>query len=246
MTLEPGGPENDERSKLDRGLELLASLDEPSIPADEIARWKEIQASAPLRWGTWLGLRQSGAGLRSKLYVEMPRRAAVPREYQHPLGDIRMLGYEPATGRTEFYHALRETTPMQLRQTAGTIGLAASAALFDVLTDCSGLPLESMLRFNTLGLSNATQGSKPVPGMTLFFRGAFRSRARLRRLLSAAENGMPSPPYARLLDGVADGDLPDHGLISVTVRDDATMEIRAGLSAAAILSRKSPIAAQVA
>lgn len=249
MTFEPAGPECDERQKLDRALDLLALLDEPGISADELAIWKEIQGAAPLRWGAWFGLRQAGKRVSAKVYVEIPRGIPVPQEWQHPLGaELRMLGYEPATAGTEYYYALPGATAAQLTQILRPLGRAASDAVRDALSGCSGLPLDSMLRFNGIGVSRATKSSIPLPGMTVFFRGMFKSRRRLHRLLlsSAQAAERPCSPYARWLGDAAGDDLPDHGVVSVTSRDDASVEIRAGLSGAALLSRTVAAASQVA
>ena len=234
MTFEPAGPECDERQKLDRAIDLLARLGGPAIPISEVGRWKALQNEAPLRWGAWFGLRQAGEHLNAKLYIEIPRGSLIPQEWRHPIGfELVMLGHEPAAGRTEYYYALRDTGAAQLSQSLRHLGHAVSKAALDALTDCTGLPLESLMRFTGVGLSRATTTTSiPIPGVTLFFRGMFTTRLRLRRLLVSAAHATnrPHSSYERLIATLGDDELPDHGVISVTPHGDATVEIRAGLS----------------
>jgi hypothetical protein len=67
-------------------------------------------------------------------------------------------------------------------------------------------------------------------------RIALFCRARAARGGAAAlrDRFARQPVYDRLLGPVADAALPDHGVLSFVPREEGTVEVRAGISAAAL------------
>jgi hypothetical protein len=149
-----------------------------------------------------------------------------------------MIGYEPATQRMEFYYAVPQITPAQLAQELDRYGIVAPHAVIQTLADCIGLPPAVALHWIGIGLSIAIQDGQSLPGATLFFRakeargGLARARAALLRH-RCAESQRDSA-YARLFARAEDHAPPDHGVIAIIARTDADIELRAGLSAAAL------------
>jgi hypothetical protein len=244
ITLEPTGPECDESQKLECALRLLAAMDRQLPQPRLIEAWRTAQAAAPLRWGAWVGLRQSGERLRSKLYVEVPRDVHGAPVWPGPLNAaVRMIGHEPDTRRTEFYYSLSGATPLQLSHALARSGVTEPHVALEALAHCMGLPLASALRWAAIGFSMATEDGNQVPGAALFFRaGAARGaspRARAFLLAGQHANGRHDSLYERLFGQTDDRALPDHGVIAVTVQAGGNLELRVGVSGAALLQARA-------
>jgi hypothetical protein len=239
ITLEPAGPECEESCKLDRALHLLETLGGADVPAASIDHWRAVQRNARLRWGAWVGLREKNARLSAKLYVEIPGDAHRCADWTGSLNALtQMIGYEPGSRRLELYCALPEATTGQLAHLLARSGVGEPHAMLDMLENAIGLPLAGALRFIRIGFSVVVDDSHETRGATLFFRAnaARRRLAWLRSMLSSGPGAVrrPASPYAGLLGQYSDSTLPDHGVIAITARPDGGIELRAGISAAAL------------
>ena len=218
-TLEVAGPECGTHARLDAACALLQALGLPSPDAPRVAAWRALQAGAALRWGSWVGLRHEAGKLRAKLYVELSPDHPPP----WPGARTRMLGWDAATAGSEQYASLIAPDEASLRRLLAP--LPARAPLLAVLSEVIGLPLPVALRWVSLGASVA-EG----PRIALFCRArAVRGGAAALRDRFARQ-----PVYDRLLGPVADAALPDHGVLSFVPREEGTVEVRAGISAAAL------------
>jgi hypothetical protein len=242
LTLEPAGPEVSETSKLDCALRLLENIGHPLPEFALTAEWRDMQGQAPLRWGTWLGLRQTVEGLRTKLYLEVPRGARHPQATGAPLGGrLRMLGYEPRTRRSEFYYSLSDIDVHQLAHVLTQHGIEKPHAAMHALAGLTGLPVATALQWLGTGLSIATVDDRRLPGVALFFRAAaaHRGQGRIRDALLQQQtaHGIRSSSYRSLFAGTEAHALPDHGVVTLALRSADDPELRAGISGRALLER---------
>src|SRR6185437_932746 len=165
MTIEPARPEAPEETKLRCALRILEATGQPCPERDLFAQWEQAQMGQKLRWGAWLGVRQSAGGLQTKLYVEIPSAGA-------PLaapGRLRMIGYEPETKRQEFYYSLPDLNVFQLTYLLAQHGVAGTAPLLEQLAALIGLPLASALHWLRLGMSIAKDRNVDTESIALFF-----------------------------------------------------------------------------
>jgi hypothetical protein len=219
ITLEPGGPECDAADKLDLALASMRRMDQMLPPAGLVDTWREAQKGVSLRWGCWLGLRQDADSLRAKLYIEATDGWAQDDRASSPLGGrLRMIGHEPRTRRTEFYHVLPRIAPRQLELYLERCGIAHPAPLLDTARSCLGMPLDSALKWTQLGLSRTIRDGAVLPGAGLFFRANAMSTPHVRKAMSAR-----AKPF-------------DLEMVSLTANLDGRIEIRAGVSGDAVLS----------
>ena len=74
-TTEVGGPDCPPEERLEKAIALLAQLGATPLPPDFVNTLHQIQAGRPLKWGAWIGVRQSldsATKQRYKLYVQVP------------------------------------------------------------------------------------------------------------------------------------------------------------------------------
>lgn len=161
-TAEAAPPEAAESARLDLAVAVLAAHGQAPDPA-LAAALRRAQAGADLRFGAWIGGREPAAGagsLRLKLYAEIPPEFPPPGPpapssfpwHLLPYGTrARMLGVEPARGRTEVYVRLPTVEPPALLPFLHATGHgAALGAVERGLVDGLG-----RLRGRRLGLSVA-------------------------------------------------------------------------------------------
>src|SRR5437868_3483311 len=181
MTIEPARPEAPEGTKLGCALRILEAMGQPRPERDLSVRWKQAQAGQRLRWGTWLGLRQSADGLKTKLYIEMPSSSVPPPAP----GRLRMIGYEPETRRLESYYSLPGLNVFQLSYLLAQHGVADPASALEQLAALIGLPVASAPRWLRIGMSVAKDKKGDTADIALFFRAsaAYQGQARIRDAL---------------------------------------------------------------
>ena len=228
VTLEVAGPETPDHERLDAALRLLSALGAPAPPTRCVAAWRSLQAEGPLRWGCWLGLRQTGRGFAAKLYVEAPRGAnAEPWSNRVPGARLRMLGHDPASGRTELYFAWPAMGAAEAEHRLKGVGVADAEGLLNALEAVTGLPRASCLPWTRLGLS---VGDDPG-GVALFLNSRSVTggpqAVRTRMLAGAATS------YAALFDPRLSPVAPDHGVLTLTPRGPG-VELRVGVAADAL------------
>jgi hypothetical protein len=215
-TVEVAGPEIPERDRIDAACLSLARLGYQCPPDALIQEWKRTQASGPLRWGCWLGVRQRGAHVEAKLYVEAPRGAGPPF--------LVMTGYEAGTGRIESYFRKKLMGVGEVQ----SLKPEAAAALERLW----GMPIETALGFFTHGYS--VSGDE----VAFFLRtGWMGGPAAVRRRFLERGPGGDVGIYSALTGGIADDQLPDHGVVTLGFGPRREEEMRLGLSALALASR---------
>jgi hypothetical protein len=155
-----------------------------------------------------------------------------------------MVGHEAETGRSECYYSLPALDALQLSHLLARSHDCDPAALLDRLSELAGLPIATILKWFRLGLSTATDGSEQVQGVALFFRasaipgGPMRIRDALLQQPRACESG--NSAYRNLFGATEACALPDHGVVTLEASRNGTVQLRAGISGSAILSRWNP------
>lgn len=142
-TSEIAGPEVPAHQRLSRALDLMAQLDRPC--AAQVPGWLlEQQKSANLTYGAWISGRHTLQSDRYKLYAEVgcdesPTVRAMIRAWlgqEHLLSErkstLRMIGFEPSTGRTELYF---RTQHLELHHLYPLMALAGCRQQASLLVD---------------------------------------------------------------------------------------------------------------
>jgi hypothetical protein len=221
-TIEPAPPECPERDRLGAALTLLETIGLPMPPAEHVGEWLSLQSGAALRWGCWLGLRMTSAGPRPKLYLELPITYPVPVPGVRP----RMLGYSPADDTSELYVTVVQPSEGRLRRLLWALAPEAQDRLLEMLANIVGVPLRIALDWLGVGASFAGE----PPAVALFCRArAVRGGPTVLRERLAVQ-----PGYSAMLAGWPDANLPDHGVLTFMPRADGSIELRAGISGAAL------------
>lgn len=242
-TVEVGGAELAEHARLHAACDLMTRLGH-SVPDHPLLRhWQDVQAGSALQWGAWLGVRYDSCGERSKIYVEIPRekQSMVPIPNSPLRGSrLHMIGYEPALGRYEFYFSRKFAERRELESLLDLLKRTTQQQrLIEKLRYMCGIPVESLLRWFTLGYSLATERVGALSALALFIRakrllgGAPGLRQKLLSLQCCRAPG-PSP-YQELVGPVADRDLPDHGMLTLGMGSgDQEVDLRVGISGVAL------------
>jgi hypothetical protein len=240
-TVEVAGPELSQRARVDAACDLLGRLGH-TVPAAELVReWRNLQAGFALKWGAWLGVRYGPTGESVKIYIEVPGgmgASTVPRAACSPLPGSRlhMIGYEPALGREEFYFSRVLTHRRELEILLQLVeGSDQRRALLAAFTDICGMPVDSLLRWVTLGYSVARQGDTESLAIALFVRtkAVVGGAPALRRKLLKwqVQSGSWSGPYRDLVGPIPDHDLPDHGILTLGLGTRSGLDVRVGIGA---------------
>jgi hypothetical protein len=133
-TTEIAGAEVHEREKLKRAELLMAQL-ELQYSDRWSAVFHQIQATGELAYGAWISGRHGQQSDRYKLYIEVPEAGAAQAMLLlgATLGqttllnrsiELRMLGYEPASSRLEFYFRVQGLETWEVRRLLHKSGLA--------------------------------------------------------------------------------------------------------------------------
>jgi len=253
-TVEVAGPELSEHARVDAACDLLGRLGH-TVPASELVReWRSLQAGFSLKWGAWLGVRYGPTGESVKIYVEAPRgmtSSTVPEAARPPLPGSRlhMIGYEPALGRKELYFSRVLTDRRELETLLQLVeGSAQRQALLAAFTDICGMPVDSLLRWITLGYSIASQGEIESLALALFVRtkAVVGGAPALRRKLLQwqFQSGSWMGPYRDLVGPIPDQDLPDHGILTLGPGTGSDLDLRVGIGAVTLAARVANILAK--
>lgn len=238
LTAEVAGPEVDHEARLALALALLPSTSGPPGLKQVEARLRGLQAGQPLRWGAWFGGRFDASGPRGKIYAEVPRSGspvadawAAERLGRWPLLGperpipLRMIGWEPGSGRLELYlrpGALEELDLSRLLQVAG-MG-PRLPELLTLLRDAWGASVRHRLPGVNFGWSfsvpadGGPEDTPPIVSLIAFAKNTFGPDDVARRsILALAERQgwdldgyeAVSEPLARRPAAVA-----HHGMVS--------------------------------
>lgn len=245
------------------GLALLTEVADPaSDPATRVSRVSQImgelggtapgtplrdslsaaQGAGALRYGAWLGLRQHGRSLQTRLFAELPddaqdlTRLFCPSDMATVIDRCathvraRVLSVDGSTGETALYFTCqnpKETTLATLAALAHVSDRVLSAALAELTRNA--------LQTRRLGFSLTMKPKGTAPVLALHIPVVSLRRANdhqlgqwLRGHLTSSING-----YAGLLDALqsAGADRTHHRSISLTARPAATPAL--GISVAA-------------
>ena len=244
-TTEFVSPEQAPADRLAAGLRRLHSLGIPSPDEGPTALLLRAHRQHAVMWGAWLSGRHDDAGDRFKLYVEVPRGAAIPVEreitarlgilpFPLPEGRLRLVGLDAASSRPERYYRvgrltmsdIRGLAPVRLRARAD----ALSAALGDLLGRSLGEELYGVNANVTL-----TPGALTICGPAVSWLGPDRV-ARDRLLAFAARSGLDLSQYAALTSGCTAHEHGHHGILSLTLDPDPDVRLTIGFSPLAVNS----------
>jgi hypothetical protein len=238
-TTEVAGPELDNHGRLAAAWELIRKLQPKPALSEEFARWSSMQSGCPLRWGSWLGIREDASGCRLKVYVEIPKGAVQKSSIVEPLlpeGELLMMGHELFGGRTEYYFRQPEMSASQAASFQSRMADTESGrVLLNAFADLCAMPIAAALRWVPFGYSLICAPQSDEPVCTLFVRSRTLGKlARTRQHFLAQERSAKREScYQFLLGDTADWELPDHGMLSLTVHRDF-IEMRVSLSAIAL------------
>ncbi|MBU2667911.1 hypothetical protein KOI35_30810 [Actinoplanes bogorensis] len=222
-TAEVAGPETPGQDRLRIAGDLLDRLGH-RLPDPAAAALSGVQKGQSLRWGAWVGLRHGENGDRAKIYVEVPPlapdaeaalgRALTGAPVPRPPGAerLRMAGYEPSTGRAEFYWRLG---PLDFPRLAGILRLGRAGAslprMTAVLRLLAGEPAGGPARplpTARFGGSVARRAGADRTEVAVFAAAAdlagHDGRVRCRVDAALAHLGAALPGYHRLAPGPAD------------------------------------------
>lgn len=186
-----------------------------------------IAAAAPpggaARYGAWIG----GTASRSKLYVEVPSDAVVPRELTLPPYELRLLGVDAAGRRLERYYRASEGLDERFRR-------RLIALVGDI---CVPHPLLETACRSTCGFSIATSGGDiDAVSFFAFADALFGSDASIRAAVLRLFDAVSADPstYAALTAplAAATGSLT-HGMLAIVASRGGT-ELRIGVSPPAV------------
>ncbi|WP_189714125.1 hypothetical protein [Streptomyces phaeofaciens] len=222
-------PEQAPADRLAVGLDRLRSLGIPSPDEGLTALLLRAHRQHTVMWGAWLSGRHDDAGDRFKLYVEVPKGAAIPVEreitallgilpFPLPEGRLRLVGLDTASRRAERYYQvgrltmsdIRGIAPLHLRARANTL----HAALGDLLGRSLGEELYGVNANITL-----TPGALTICGPAVSWLGPDHV-ARDRLVAFAARSGLDLGQYAALTSGCTAHQHGHHGIVSLTLGPD--------------------------
>ncbi|HTB21492.1 MAG TPA: hypothetical protein VK914_02175 [bacterium] len=241
FTVDAAPPECAPQDRLEAAVALALRLGYAGPSPQKVRQWGAMQAGRTLLWGARLGFREQGNRAALKYYVEVPAAApaagmpaTVPRfDDSHAV----MIGHDPDHDRTEFYFQRRLFSLKDLRQVLDVLPSAAGrGALEDGIEQLCGRRLLEALYWTYFGYSvSLGADGEAVPA---FFAksGAIGGarRARGRMLQTMPEAVKERSLYHRLLAGLPDSALPEHGIMSVCLGTGPGPELRTGLSGLAL------------
>jgi hypothetical protein len=234
-TTEVAGPELDSHARLDAACDLIARLGHVPPAAEQTGFWKSLQAQRSLRWGLWLGIRHDGSAETLKLYIEVPAAQRANKRLPPPLlaeSQLLMIGHELQQGQNEYYFRQTQIDDAQIdvllcRAADGD----ARHLLLHAVQELCQMPYRAAFRMVNFGYS-MTDPNSNEGRLTLFVRARTLGRmSHVRRQMLKHEqlSAKQSSTYRDLVGEVADGELPDHGMISI-VAEQGQIEMRVSLS----------------
>jgi hypothetical protein len=243
-TVEVAGPECDHALRLTAACSLIERLGRPPPAPALLQEWHRLQAAGELHWGAWLGVRCDERETL-KLYVEMPPAAGASFPGQLPGARLLMIGYELASGRTEYYFRKPQMCrgDFQRLEEYTRRPLKSGVLLTDFAALCQ-MPWESALHWYSPAYSIAQIIGSNFAQLGVFLRAKAVGRPEtIRQIFLSLETEMALPKslYRQCLASVSAPELPDHGVISLGYDPHGIKEIRIGISGADLAAL--PIAA---
>ncbi|HII00317.1 TPA: hypothetical protein HA351_01250 [Methanosarcinaceae archaeon] len=247
-TVEPAGPEADERKKHFLAEKKLLRLGMPPVPAFMHGLFSELQKSGTLSYGCWVGGRHDVREDRYKLYVEVPDgysgdfpvsflgkasllQAGVPR--------LEMVGYEPLSSEVELYFSVREERglfPRELSYLLGQAGFSAQAeAFFGLIEAAHRDTLAGALAHSSIGFSFTCMKNGDITGFSLFkFARSVcggDGRTRKRVLSLGRKYGWDTGGYAALSEALRTRNVwnTQHGMMGFGLKAGAGPFLQIGL-----------------
>ena len=242
-TVDVAPPETQNHDRIAAADGLLVRLDCPRPGAETMARWILMQRNHHLLWGARLGVRESGNSEAAKFYLEVPLAAqpSIRSQIDPPIKDsiAVMIGYDPASAITEYYFRQQTLSRPHLDALLGIMSSDEErTTMLAGIEHLCGMPVASALKWTCFGYSLATSpGLQSAPKFTLFARsraigGAVCAR---QRLLSSMPFAVKQRSvYRKLVAGLLDSQLPDHGVVSLYCDHSGVAEMRVGLSGIAL------------
>jgi hypothetical protein len=195
-TCEIAGPEEAAAHRLESAALVLESLGSP-LPGDDFAFLQSVQRAGPLTWGAWVGGRHGLSTERYKIYVQVPDpySAAAGLRIAELAGTrdllesratpLRMIGYEPANRRTEFYFKTEGMDSWEVVLLLRRFGLLdCQDALFELLSAAWGKPVREAMPAADIGFSLSSDSSGEVSfALHAYARSVFGGDCRIRRAL---------------------------------------------------------------
>ncbi len=242
-TIEVGGPELAAHVRAGAAVELCRLLGDVTPPHEALEFWHSLQTGKALRWGAWFGVRQGERADRFKLYLELPENsgaaAGAERFRMTPDSRLIMLGYDCGTGTYEYYfrqppmHGLLDVD----RLLRGHFQSERRGAVLEAFVALCNVPARTALRWINFGYSITPLSDDPEPLLTLFARSrSLGNVGRVREFFLEHERsaGKPASTYRDLLGSVPVAELPDHGTVGVSATTGGRVEVRVGISGAAL------------
>lgn len=248
FTTEVAGPSVDPLQRLALVEQLLGQLGARPTP-HLMTALAGLQTEGELRFGAWLRVRLVETEPEFKVYSETP--ASTCEDSQRPLFEvlgvksllpgvaapqIRMIGYDLATGGLEFCFRHRDLEPWQLERLCQIARFGDRfAELFETLAAAVARPLGGALPGPQTGFS-VTLDSHNVPtrfAVFFFARSLFGGDARIRQtLMRLAQNaGWEFGAYPMVSAPLRDheGTETAHGMIGFSVGGDGPVQLDFGL-----------------
>jgi hypothetical protein len=237
---EVSGPEFAAGARLRAAAALIERLGVAAVPAERLRAWESLQSGRELRWGAWLGVRHDGSTVRAKLYVEVPLELRTDRRIARPIvpsSRLMMIGYDCSGNAEEHYFRQPQMDADELAAFVSAAGGATQRRpLIDAFAELCALPPRAALHWMNFGYSVT-----PRPGSgadyCMFVRAAsLGSNTRIREHFLCLEErgGRRSSAYRDLVGALAQERLPDHEIVSLVAGDRRELEMRVGISAAAL------------
>lgn len=237
-TTEVAAPEVDAHARLAVAGRLIAELQPGVLIPQVLELWRPLQSGCGLRWGCWLGVREDAAGQRLKLYVEMPRSAAQKPHIAQPLlpgSELLMIGQDLSSHRIEYYFRQPEVSASEADFLLNCLGNTEQGrTLLSAFAELCEMPAAAALRWIPFGYS-LSLGWSDNPQYSLFIRSRTLGKLdRTRQQFVAYERSSKRGScYQSLLGDIPQGELPDHGMLSLTTYEHG-IAMRVSLSACAL------------
>lgn len=242
LLTEVGDPSGDLSSRVTRVCKIMTELGgtAPHTPLRDVL--SAAQGAGTLRFGAWLGLRQVGPQLHTRLFAELPADATdlAGLLWSPDIGQAiaacgsptraTMLAHDGTTGLSTIYFRAEQPDLTPLAALAKVSDTALTAALARLVDLPGGAPLP----FRQLGFSLAMQDGGTPPVLTLHVAAAElcatddQIAARLTACCATPMSG-----YASLLEALpaAPKGQSHHRTINLTVRPCAAPSFSVGVAA---------------
>ena len=204
------------------------------------------QGAGALRYGAWLGLRQRGRDLQTRLFAELPddahdlTRLFCPPEIASVIDrcatDVRarILSVDGSTGETALYFTCRRATQATLAELA-TLAQVSDSVLIRALAGLVGKSAHGALPLSRFGFSLTMNAGGAVSLLQLHVPVAALRRGNDHQIAAWLKTCLKSPVngYPDLLDALQSvgSDRTHHRLISLTARSAAPPSLTISVAA---------------